>query len=335
MKRCAFALVPISSFLFTGMLAGARSEPPRESRQLEQEKGPQSPKDETRPNSLGLSREDRKEYEKRLTQELERLLAKLRAATTAEEKQRLEQAIVDLVRGELRGVWLAIDFTLLDVDAEKLSLRVAIARPTLMVDRLLLVKDAQVWLDDQPSRLADLSAGMAVALQVAVDGEQRLVGVRAYKGRRALPTAAEIDRLIKQLGSDKFDEREAASRALAALGMAARPALTQATKGGDAEVRSRAERLLEVLSNNENTWYFSASHEAAPDLTHKCTVLEADGKLYCVNERGERSQATVSIDRDRLELNALDWKLKARLEIDKEEARIKWANGSKWTHKRP
>jgi hypothetical protein len=69
--------------------------------------GPQGRKSENRPPSAGRISEDRKEYEKRLTRHLALLLAKLRQATTTEEKRRLERAIVDFVRGELRGTWLS------------------------------------------------------------------------------------------------------------------------------------------------------------------------------------------------------------------------------------
>ncbi len=65
------------------------------------------------------------------------------------------------------------------------------------------------------------------------------------------PTRAEIERLIRQLGSDDFDEREAASRALKAVGEFAREALLKATSAdNDAEVKGRAEKLVEVLDAN-------------------------------------------------------------------------------------
>jgi hypothetical protein len=291
---------------------------------------------ETRPRSAGLVGENPEEYEKRLTLQLERSLAKLRTATTAEEKQRLERAIVELVRVELRCIWLPVAFTLHDVDAEKYTIRATIARTSLMVDGILVAKDATVWIDGQPSRLRDLSAGMAVALQVPADAEQRrVVGVRASRGSLPAVSATDVDRLARQLGSDRFDEREMASKALAALGIAARQALTRATMSGDAEVRTRAKRLLEAMASKEETWYFSANHEAAPDSTRRCSIVEVDGKTYCINERGERSRATVLFDRNRIEVAALDWGLKGRIEMGKEGTQIRWANGSKWTHMWP
>jgi len=56
---------------------------------------------------------------------------------------------------------------------------------------------------------------------------------------------SEIDRLIQQLGSPKFAEREAASKRLEAIGTPAVKALRKAaTTSPDTEVRRRAQRLL-------------------------------------------------------------------------------------------
>jgi hypothetical protein len=176
---------------------------------------------------------------------------------------------------------------------------------------------------------------MAVALQVASDsGQNRIVGVRGSRGGMPAPDAAAIGRQIGQLGSDKFEEREGASRELAALGQRARQALTRASTSRDAEVRTRARRLLQALTSQDKTWYLSA-HDAPPNLTQRCSIAGADGQTFVVNERGERSRATTSIDRDHIEVNALDWQLKGRVEMDREGTRIQWANGTKWTQKRP
>lgn len=55
---------------------------------------------------------------------------------------------------------------------------------------------------------------------------------------------AQIARLIGQLGSDSYPIREAASRRLATLGVAAEAALREATQSDDLEVVFRAHRLL-------------------------------------------------------------------------------------------
>ncbi len=62
------------------------------------------------------------------------------------------------------------------------------------------------------------------------------------------PSPAEIDRLIRQLGADDFNQREAASKALERIGVPAWAAVEIACKSTDAEVRRRAAELLEVLA---------------------------------------------------------------------------------------
>jgi hypothetical protein len=278
--------------------------------------------------------EDRQRYEKQAVQALERLLARLRAANTDQERQRLERAIVEFVRAELRGTWLAVPFRLQAVDTRKNSIGVVIAGTTLSADGLLLAKDARVWIDGQEGSPADLRAGMGIVLQLGADAEQpRIVGVRAGKGGPAGPAAPEIDQLIRQLGASKFVERQAASKALEALGTAARQALSRAAASGDAEVRNRAKRLLQALARKEGTWYCSLRPEARPDLTRECSILAADGKLYVINENGDRSEATVRLTREHIEVIA--WGMTGRLEIDTKGTRIQWPNGTKWTQKRP
>ncbi len=68
------------------------------------------------------------------------------------------------------------------------------------------------------------------------------------------PTAAddklargEIAKLVEQLGSGNFDEREKASAALDKIGEPALDALRQAAKSDDAEVRRRAEELVKKI----------------------------------------------------------------------------------------
>jgi hypothetical protein len=74
-----------------------------------------------------------------------------------------------------------------------------------------------------------------------------LVGAYPAGGEPPRPTPAEIGRLIRQLGSESFQEREAASRALELIGEPALGALAKAADNADAEIRGRAARLVEVL----------------------------------------------------------------------------------------
>jgi len=74
-----------------------------------------------------------------------------------------------------------------------------------------------------------------------------VVGGEDAKTAAPMKTAAEIERLIEQLGSDQFGEREAASKALEAIGEPALDALRKAATGSsDAEIRQRAEDLVKA-----------------------------------------------------------------------------------------
>ncbi|HEY7428566.1 MAG TPA: hypothetical protein VH682_30330 [Gemmataceae bacterium] len=64
---------------------------------------------------------------------------------------------------------------------------------------------------------------------------------------------AEIDRLIRQLGSDNFAKRQEASKALETVGEPALEALRKAAKGGDAEVRRRANELVRTIEDRRAT----------------------------------------------------------------------------------
>lgn len=61
------------------------------------------------------------------------------------------------------------------------------------------------------------------------------------------PSDAEVSRLVRQLGSPNFAEREAATKALRALGEKALASLRAAKGSPDAEVRRRATSLLRPL----------------------------------------------------------------------------------------
>src|SRR4051794_25851611 len=60
-------------------------------------------------------------------------------------------------------------------------------------------------------------------------------------------TASRVAQLIKQLGDNRFANREAASRELEAIGETALEALRKATSSDEAEIRARAERIIAVI----------------------------------------------------------------------------------------
>jgi hypothetical protein len=81
-----------------------------------------------------------------------------------------------------------------------------------------------------------LSVVMSACLAAAV--------VAASAGDEKKPAPADAERLVRQLGSAKFSDREAAVQALDGLGAAALSALREGAKSTDPEVRRRASELL-------------------------------------------------------------------------------------------
>lgn len=62
------------------------------------------------------------------------------------------------------------------------------------------------------------------------------------------PSTVESHRLIRELGSEDYYKREAASKSLRSLGKRALPALRVASASTDAEVRKRARLLVDKLT---------------------------------------------------------------------------------------
>jgi hypothetical protein len=67
----------------------------------------------------------------------------------------------------------------------------------------------------------------------------------------APPTGAEIEKLVKQLGSTNYIEREAADKRLRRIGAAARPAVEAGTRSTQAEIARRCARLLGQLRREQ------------------------------------------------------------------------------------
>jgi hypothetical protein len=83
---------------------------------------------------------------------------------------------------------------------------------------------------------------------INADAESIAAYLRKLKPSQA--TAEEIQKLVAQLGSEVWKEREEASARLTALGSIAAEALAAAAKSTDAEVRIRAEKILKELSQS-------------------------------------------------------------------------------------
>src|SRR5262245_38530451 len=67
----------------------------------------------------------------------------------------------------------------------------------------------------------------------------------------AKPDPAQIDALVRDLGSERFAAREAASDRLARIGLPAFSALEEASRHSDREIRFRAERILTLIRKND------------------------------------------------------------------------------------
>jgi WD40 repeat protein len=98
------------------------------------------------------------------------------------------------------------------------------------------------------------------------------------------PDGREIGKLIRQLGHDKFREREAASRRLLAIGAPAWDALRKAAADSkDPEIRQRAARLVQALAKRlfahvrRIAWQDDVQHMPA-HIYH--TAFAPDGRSY-------------------------------------------------------
>jgi RNA polymerase sigma factor (sigma-70 family) len=115
------------------------------------------------------------------------------------------------------------------------------------------------------------------------------LGLRAGQGAApALPTAPNeggIGKLVERLGSPKFREREAATRALAAIGEPALPVLRAlAASGKDLETRRRAEQLIQLIESRWELRRFLGHTDAVPSV-----AISPDGRLVLSAGRSESS----------------------------------------------
>jgi hypothetical protein len=98
----------------------------------------------------------------------------------------------------------------------------------------------------------------------------------------AEPDAGKIDRLVKQLGSDNFRDREAAGKQLAEIGEKALPALQKAVTRDDAEVRRQVKRLIEAIRTQL-------------DATARAAIKKLGGRIM----EGDGENVRVALDKSR------------------------------------
>jgi hypothetical protein len=113
-----------------------------------------------------------------------------------------------------------------------------------------------------------------VALAVALSGPAAGDPPAPKKGEEPPADPAEVGRLIGNLGSDRFADREAAARRLEALGEPALDALRRAAASPDAEVRERAGAVVRAIQQrlygerhrfDEHAPHWVVSVAVAPD----------------------------------------------------------------------
>jgi hypothetical protein len=234
---------------------------------------------------------------------------------------------------KLRDAAQRLRFVLRAVGPERNTIAVMIPGTKLELKDLRVAKDARIWLNGKAARLADLQKGVGKPITIALGAD----GATVTRIEGVWADAAEVDRLIGQLGSVNFPERQAATRALEVIGEPAREALYKAaTTSTDPEVRRRAEDMVLPLIARAlpGVWYEADDPKAPPDPLKECAVLEWRDKLYLINEYGEKVDGTVALLPTHVEVQAPEWGgLTGKLVVDKEGTRIFWANNTKWTKK--
>ena len=110
------------------------------------------------------------------------------------------------------------------------------------------------------------------------------LGPRGYAADRA-PTAADIDRAVRQLGDREYTVRQRASQVLWEAGRAAEPALQKALDSDDLEVVYRARQILDQLQwgilpdtpPGDVAWIERFRHADSQERRQICQELSAAG----------------------------------------------------------
>lgn len=110
-------------------------------------------------------------------------------------------------------------------------------------------------------------------------------GVEKKKPTKELDAAA-IGQLVKQLGNPSFTEREAATKALEAVGLPALDALRKAADGNDSEVGRRATRLVEIIENSLDQLLADYRHYGLPLPPEEAKLVRFEsGGGYIINDK--------------------------------------------------
>ncbi len=106
--------------------------------------------------------------------------------------------------------------------------------------------------------------------------------VEEEPAKKQADTGSKVESLVKQLGAESFKEREAATEELKKIGKPAVPALKEALKSEDAEVRSRAEQILKGIKEPS-----AASGRTGPRTEPEPRPKQGDGLDSLPREESE------------------------------------------------
>jgi len=159
----------------------------------------------------------------------------------------------DLARAMTTGLWTGWRNAPLLLESDAPVVRQILGRlyGKVKTTRLALYATAEKAKVGPLAAVAVLEATDSAALLKEVRGMARLTDVKAFepKGQAG---QAEIAQLVKDLGADDYEVREAAGTQLALIGEPALDALARAEKADDAEVRRRAGELKAQIEQVAN-----------------------------------------------------------------------------------
>jgi hypothetical protein len=138
-------------------------------------------------------------------------------------------------------------------------------------------------------------------VRVTVAGAALILLLGHAAGEPPGPGAGEIERLIKRLGSDSFEEREEAGKRLIEVGVEALPALRKASRSDDLEVRRRASELLGAVQSGRGGHFDPAlrvmlREPAKGDPEHKTPFFVALSSLARKHRAKTEGQLPAPVD---------------------------------------
>lgn len=121
-----------------------------------------------------------------------------------------------------------------------------------------------------------------------------MLGPCGWSAEADSPDTARIARLIGQLGSDDFKVREAAGKELEKIGAPALKPLEEALKSTDAEVRRRAEDLLDKIGSRDPA-YKQALLEKKQMAQIASLIAQLDNAQFALREMASQGLQNIGV----------------------------------------